>query len=212
MSPLNPKPYAFAVAGLQTADLLPGQFRQQRQVNRTIYVWATLVLASGSIFAGTLLAFWAQAKQTESEQTRLIADAAPLKQVRDDVVRMQSDVEALRTACSLVESAKPSDELLQTLAAIMVISNDFDQDVIIDSINVRLALEYPQTESTTPTWAESDLSIMMSFPDEHVQVDWIDRLGKSDRIEKPTIQHEQQIAESMRATLTATPVAITDLP
>tara|TARA_R110002049_G_scaffold27321_3_gene94419 strand:+ start:58041 stop:58679 length:639 start_codon:yes stop_codon:yes gene_type:complete len=197
---------------LSAMDLLPQRFREQRQIHRTAYLWSGLSLLSLALLVGTVAALWAHAKNVESQQTQLLADAAPLQVVRQDVIRMQAEVESLRFACTLAESAKPHDELVQLLAALTLASHDFEDSILIDSVDIHLPLESPTDQSSRPDWAKASMKVTADVDNDRTMAQWLDRLNASDRIHEPMIADNDAEQRQLSRSIEATPIVIGDLP
>ena len=164
------------------------------------------------------IVIWAKAKQLESQEIKLIADAAPLADIRDKAQHLRGEIGSLELACALVESAKPNDDLLQSLAAMTVATESIQEDLRIESLDMRLPLETPREASTQlhPKWADAELAITANFNNPELLERWLQQIRLSDRILDVVVQENGnrsgEVSINAETTIMATPVATRMLP
>ncbi|MCP4889789.1 MAG: hypothetical protein GY904_24680 [Planctomycetaceae bacterium] len=113
--------------------------------------------------------------------------ALPIRQLRADVIALQSQNRQCSQWCDLVHSAKPDDSALQTLAGIAGTLQSADQTILIDALELRLPVETGPLAKSKPL-----LSVDLRSADLASRRSWLNRLEHLDRIESFAI--EQQTA------------------
>lgn len=212
---------AQSYGALEQYDLLPPSYREQNRARQLFYSWTTVVGALMAILIGVSLATWNQVNHRRQRNRRIASAAIPLLQLRSDVNAMQKHNQQLSSWCDAVESAKPDDDLLQTLAAIASASQPLAEPIVIDSIQLRLATESPPTEDEVPQWARPLLRITTRHRDRQSLDHWLEQLNQKDRIRSASIDLESRkslqpsrvsFGNDFSVTVTANPISTHVLP
>jgi hypothetical protein len=193
-------------------DLLPPRFRQQRKTRHTLVCWAVINLALSAILIASFSAVWATAKRIATDEAQRIEAARPLLRLRDEIRQLEQDLAKHRKACTLVESARPDDSLLQVVAAVTAASQTDDHRLLVDAIGVTLPLEAVGDKATPPDAPDAGLLIDGSVQDKDTLDRWIERLHTSDRLRSIELRQagRRLLRQSIR--VTATPLSTRLLP
>jgi hypothetical protein len=175
----SPAPQPSAGSG----QLLPPQFFARRHTRRVFCVWFFVVVSLSAAMIGVLTPVWLRGKQIRNQNARMIAESQPLSDLRRKT--QLQEVENTRQAqwSQWVESAKPDDSLLQTMAAIAVATKPAESGIEIESLEIHLPLEYPADFQQPPSWAAPRLSLTAHVNDGLTVRAWLDRINASDRID-----------------------------
>jgi hypothetical protein len=168
---------------VQECELLPRTYFVRRHAARVLSLWGFIVVSLATTGCGLLVPLWMQGKRTREYHSRLIADAVPLAELRRRTQLMEAENERNAEWCVVLESAKPDDSLLQTLAAIAKATQAAETGIEINSLEIQLPLEYPARYTQPPRWAAPQLSISATVSDGITARKWLERMSASDRIE-----------------------------
>jgi hypothetical protein len=124
--------------------------------------------------------------QERQRNEQIAATAIPLLDLRRDVFRLQKENDQRDQWCQWVEAARPDDDVLQTLATITVASQTENRAIMIDSLDLRQAIELPSSATKMPDWAIPRIAIEARIRAEAIQP-WLDRLNSFDRIDAAAI-------------------------
>lgn len=210
---------------LEGIDLLPPSFRYENRVRQVVCSWLTVICALVAILSGVSVATIFRVHQERQTNQQLAATAIPLMDLRRDVCRLQRENNQRDQWCRLADAARPADDLLQTLAAISAASQTPDRAIMIDSLDVRQAIEFPESAKQTPPWATGRIVIQARMPAEAIRP-WLDRLVSSDRVEAASTATESDFDtnsqlrtessflrdEAQPINITATPLSTRVLP
>ena len=146
--------------------------------------------------------------------------ALPIRQLRQDVIALQSRNRQRTQWCALVDSAKPDDSVLQTVAGIAMTLQPADHDILIDRLHLRLPVEIASSDDSRE-WSLPLLSIDLRSKNSVAQRRWLDQIEQLDRIERLAFDSQETTAGDssrfgpnglQRLQLNATPVATRVLP
>jgi hypothetical protein len=152
---------------------------------------------------------------------RIASTAIPLMDLRRDVIRLQQETNQRNQWCRWVDSARPDDSALQTLAAVALASQSETNDIVIDALHLRMPIEFSATAKATPAWAIPHVSVSARIASPGMVDQWVDQLNAVDRIEAASVvvndrdskrDSLQTAGEINRVELTATPLATRVLP
>jgi len=183
--------------------------------------WLTIVCTLSVTLCGVTVATILRKHRVHNANVQLASIAIPLMDLRSDVIRLQDENDRRNQLCQRVESTRPDDGVLQTLAALAVASQSQTHETIIDSVHVRLPVEFPITAKETPAWAVPQISISARITTDVKINQWIDDLNSFDRIEAVSIvaddhdSADEQLEMNdviRRVRLSATPIATRVLP
>ena len=170
----------------ESTELLPTRFFVRRRAIRVLGIWGCLVVTLFATTCGVLVPVWMRARRTRANNACLIAESQPLAELRQKSWLMDQENERRAKWNEWVESAKPDDSLLQTLAAVAEATNTVETGIEIDSLEIQLPLEYPAKVKQPPRWAAPQLLITAKVSDGSSTRTWLQRLNASDRIEDAT--------------------------
>lgn len=198
-------------------DLLPPSFHYHDRVRKLIRSWVMVVCMLAATLCAVTIATFLRIRHNHRTNLRIASAAIPLMQLRSDVIQLQESTALRERWCQWVESARPGDDMLQTLAAIAKASRSDSRQIMIDSLQVRLPIEFPATTKETPTWATPLLSVSARFAADDALTLWLDQLKSLDRIEPASIDESRQGSSDpedgfRRVQLTATPRATRVMP
>ncbi len=211
-----------ATYSLQQFDLLPPSFRYQHRLRKVLCGWVTLVCLLIAVLIGVTVITIMRTLHENRTNQQIASTAIPLLDLRRDVFRLQGDNKQRQQWCRWVESTRPDDSMLQVLAAIAAASQirdpsqTGDQQITVDSVALRLPMEFPISASEPPAWAVPFITIVARPTSLDVVQPWVERLSSFDRIAAASIaadtnetvsdvRLEKKKIQSVQ--LTATPVA-----
>ena len=205
---------------LNQFDLLPPSFRYRNRVRQILCSWITIVCMLLAILCGVIAATTFSIHRDHRMNEQIASTAIPLIDLRRDVIKLQDENNQRKQWCEWVETTRPDDSALQTLAAIAVASQNGTQEAIIDSLHLRLPIEYPISAAQTPSWAVPRIAISARITTDQAVQPWIDRLNSIDRIEAAAAVADSNMpagkriesSDIGRVQLTATPLATRVLP
>ena len=122
-------------------NLLPHAFGQRRQLRKFVFSWLSLNVSLFAILIAVSCAELLQVQQTLTHRQSIIQRAAPLKKLEQTTDQQRSDNHELAISVHLLESVKPDDSLLQTVAAIASGLNKANLKAPIESMHVVLPTE-----------------------------------------------------------------------
>lgn len=168
-------------------DLLPDQYRIDQQLRATRFIWMMILGALTAVFICSAIAEAIKHRFETQRRGHLIANAFPVVALRQQILQQSLQQSSEIEFIEAVESAKPSDELLQTLAGITSKSCRADRSIEIEFIKLRLPLEYTQQASTTdqslvPTWATGNLLISAVAKSSTEARRWTQQIKQLERI------------------------------
>ncbi len=122
-------------------DLIPVEFRNEVDARRIRGVWIFLIAMLAILLGHFVFTDWLRVEVANRCARLMAAKVGPIIDIRAAAIT-QSEAN-LRTAKSIdqIQSARPDDSLLQTLASVTVAAKPFHDDILIDSIDIRLPLE-----------------------------------------------------------------------
>lgn len=177
-------------------DLLPSEFRDEVEASRVRGFWI-LSFSLLCIGLGHLLMTDLFRHETDRRfQTMLQAKVAPILQVRDEARRQLANQSTRLRWIEQVETARPDDCLLQTLAAVsLAVAPDADQ-VLVDSIEISLATELPVSLPSPTNTLDTQQQDVVTVPAMVINgrsgsdavANLISRLNAQPRVEKMTVE------------------------
>jgi hypothetical protein len=195
-------------------NVLPPSFSYQQRVRSSFYSWLSIVGTLAVILVAVILASLLRRSEIKQRNEQIVASALPLISLRQDVQRLETFNEQCEQACRAVETAQPDDSLLQTIAAIAVVSESAQPGILVDSVQLRLPIEYPESP-TAPSWAEPILAISARVINAEAASSWGDQLNELDRIANAVVESDSAVAGPTGLTqihVKATPLATRVLP
>ena len=201
-------------------SLLPLAFTSSLRLRRVFIAWFVVVSVAISVLGSVSAVLALRMRRTRHANEQLAAAAIPLMNLRRDVIRQRAENHKRSQWCDIVESARPSDDALQTLAAIAIRT---DPQILIDTVHLRLPVEYTGPAESMPQWATPTLELSARIPQAKPVARWIQELTRSDRIHNMQLQDDdlQQTKTNsarissdatQRVNLAATPLASGVLP
>ena len=181
---------------LDAFDLLPRSFCYQSRIRQALCGWLTILCALVAILCGVATATAMRTHRTRQMRKQMAAAAIPLLDLRRDVIRLQQENSQRNQWCQAVEASRPDDSLLQTLAAIAAASRGVHHDILIDTLHLRVPIEYPLSAENTPDWAIPLLAITAHVLTDDAVQQWVDRLNRCDRIESASIHAATELAQA----------------
>ncbi|TWU59895.1 hypothetical protein Poly51_01680 [Rubripirellula tenax] len=218
----SPTASATAATMLRSFELLPPTYRYEQFLTAVRLGYLTVIAALTAIFVSAAAATTMRRTAQQHRHQTIASEAVPLMAMRQAVMRLQTENERRSGLCQQVQSAKPNDDILQTVAAIAASTADFDDTISIDSLHVRLPIEFEtdSTQSTAPkipTWASPHLNVLAKVADTATALQWLDRMNAHPRISSattldalPTVEENQLLRFPI--TIKANPIASGTLP
>jgi hypothetical protein len=206
---------------LNRFDLLPPSFHYHDRVRQVICSWLTIICMLSVTLCAVAVATLLRKHRVHRANVRLAAAAIPLMDLRRDVIRLQQDNNQRNQWCQWVDSARPDDSVLQTLAAVAFASQSETDDIVIDALHLRMPIEFSATAKATPAWAIPHVSVSARITNSDMVDRWVNQLNAVDRIEAASMvvndrdskrESLQTVEEINRVELTATPLATRVLP
>jgi hypothetical protein len=173
---------------LVSLDLLPISYRRRARARQVIRSWFTVVAILVAVFF-VVLAKSIRSAYLRTERNAKIGWAAlPIRQLREDVIVLQSRNRQRSQWCNLVHSAKPDDSALQALAGIAGTLRQADRAIFIDTLQLRLPVETGPLAKLPPL-----LSMDLRSKDLSSRRSWLDRLEHLDRIESFDVEQRHAV-------------------
>lgn len=184
-------------------NLLPPAFIDTVRLRRVFFVWFVVVCSCFAALVSISIVLTMYYQQERQSNEQLAAVAIPLMDLRRDVLRLRAENHRRNEWCGYVESARPCDDMLQSLAAV---ATNTDDSILIDSIHVRLPVEYTREFETAPDWAMAKLELLARVPLTSSVSDWTSKLMTSDRIQDADLKEADDLEQinSLRTPLNAT--------
>lgn len=213
---------------LHQFDLLPPSFRYRHRLHGVFCGWVALICFLIAVLVGGTAVTIMRTLQTNRTNQQIASTALPLLDLRRKVFHLQESNKQRQQWCRWVESTKPDDSMVQVLAAVAAASQasdssrastqarTSDRQITIDSVSLRLPLEFPISSSEPPAWAVPFLTIIARPTSTDLVQPWVERLNGFDRIAAVSLADDtnERVSklqstneEDMSVRLTATPVA-----
>ncbi len=201
----------------QQYEMLPPRFVNQRRLRHVLYGWLATTITSATVFGGIAVAATLRSHQEQQERQQVVTASLPLFQLRREIAVMNQDNAKRRNWCAWVETTKPSDDLFQTMAAVVdastsVVQASESEQIKIDKLQVKLPLEYPHDSETIPAWALPSLSVTARTGSTIAAKEWVEAMNASDRIDSAEMDAPALDRENAQVIINATPVATQVLP
>lgn len=166
-------------------NLLPRTHQYQTRVRQLIRSWLGVLSVLVATLAGVAIATLVERHRLKLARHQLATTAEPLLELRQQVSLIQEDSARLSRLCELVETSRPNDDLLQTIAAIA--SSTKAEELLVDSVRIRLPSE---TKSAEP--ANSAEIVIEAHVDSDATESWLRELKNSKRIATPKVVEHQK--------------------
>ncbi len=190
---------SLAMNSIRQLDLLPETFRDEVETSRARGFWI-LAFSLLSIGLGHLVLTDLFRHETNRRfETRLRAKVEPVLQIREEARRHLTDHASKRRWLEQVETARPDDCLLQTLAAVTIAVGPNADQIMIDSIDISLATELPANSSSPQNTPDTERPDLMTTPaivisarsDTNTAANLVSRLSEQPRIDNVTLEPSQ---------------------
>lgn len=173
--------------GWQDFELLPPSYRARRQSQRALHRWSALLLVLLTVTIGSSVSLWMRGRRMILRNTALVERADPLRQLRQKSELLEVENLILERWCTWVESAKPDHSVVQVLGAVALATHPNgpmpqDEHLEVQSIEVKLPLEYDDAAPRAPTWAEPKFALTVKAHSRDVLMPWNDRMEKIGRL------------------------------
>ena len=196
----------------RSIQLLPPRFFARRHNRRVFWLWLFVVVSLSSATIGVLTPVWLRGKRIRTQNARLIAESQPLSDLRRKTQLLQLETARQAKWSLWVESAKPDDSLLQTMAAVAEATKPAESGIEIESLEIQLPLEYPANFQRPPHWAAPQLSLTAQVADGITARGWLARLNASDRIEGASSKLASGSWQGSKIQIDAKPLSTCVLP
>ncbi|MGB7328489.1 MAG: hypothetical protein WBD31_26670 [Rubripirellula sp.] len=217
-------------SSLRSFDLLPASFGHQQKLRQVRLGYAAVIVALLAVFVATAIATMVRRTQRYRIHQQIAAEAMPLIQLRQQVLQIQASNEKRMQWIRQVESARPSDDLLQTIDSFAAASADFLPAIALQTLHVRLPVEYEvnqvaeksakpnkTTQVSPPAWSTPKLDAIAAVGAGTPVDRWLVQLNQRPRISSATeigVQSEPDPADQLDrpVTIKATPITTRVLP
>ena len=174
-------------------NLLPPAIAETVRLRRNFFVWFVVVSSALAVLISTMIVVGMHYQQSRQRNEQLVAAAIPLMDLRQDVIQLRAENHRRNQWCDFVESAKPNDDVLQSLAAIAARTDD---TVLIDTVLVRLPVEHAGDVDSPPEWSLPKLEVTARVPLANSVSGWVERLSQSDRIQTPVLTEDNDLEQA----------------
>ncbi|QEF99695.1 hypothetical protein Mal15_37610 [Stieleria maiorica] len=173
--------------GWQDFELLPPSYRSRRHAEQAFHKWSGVLLVLLSITVGSSIALWMRGRRLIAKNADLVTQSAPIAELRRKTQLLEAENAVLEKWCSWVESAKPDDSVAQVMGAVTLATHPGpalpqQQHLDVQSIEIKLPLEYDASLKEPPNWAASRFTLTVMANSRDVLMPWNDRLEKSGRL------------------------------
>lgn len=188
----SPDPIAGSVStdslgGWQDFELMPPHYRAQRHAEQTLCIWTTVLIILLSVTVGSSIALWLRGRQRVRRHAKIVSMAKPIGDLRRKAQVLETENVLLEQWCRWVESAKPDDSLVQVLGAVTLATHPDEKatrenQLDVQSIEVKLPREYDSSSPKPPAWAAAKFSLSAIANGRDLLMPWNERLEKSGRL------------------------------
>ena len=112
-------------------NLLPPAIAKTVRLRRVFLAWFVIVSSAFAVLVSTVIVVGLNCQKLRQRNEQLAAAAMPLMDLRRDVIQLRVENERRNQWCDYVETAKPNDDMLQSLTAIAARTDDA---VLIDTV------------------------------------------------------------------------------
>ena len=126
---------------LAAFDLLPPAFYHGHKIRQVAAVWVTIGVSLIAALCAVGLDTVVRIERDARTRSQLVATAIPLLELRERVIILRNANAEQTKWCRWVDSARPHDDVLQTLAVLAQASDGMEELVKVDRIQVRLPVE-----------------------------------------------------------------------
>lgn len=173
-------------------NLLPPAIAKTVRLRRVFFAWFVIVSSAFAVLVSTVIVVGLNCQKLRQRNEQLAAAAMPLMDLRRDVIQLRVENERRNQWCDYVETAKPNDDMLQSLTAIAARTDDA---VLIDTVFLRLPVEHGGDMDSPPEWAMPKLELTARVPLASSASGWVERLSQSDRIQSPVLTDDNDLVQ-----------------
>jgi hypothetical protein len=194
--------------------MLPREYKLRRRLDNVRYGWVTVVSSLAAIFLVSLYASWRQHRLTTAHQSRLLAAAEPVQELRSTAVSLEQVNETRRRLCRLAESSRPDDSLLQTLAAVSSAVREAGPVIDVLSIHVELPREGARASEPGDGAAAPGGAVAVRCRCDRFETAerFSKTLAATGRVESTSVRVDPDKSDSSVTMVIATPLVPTVLP
>ncbi|TWT93978.1 hypothetical protein [Stieleria varia] len=201
----------------QQLDLYPLHYRLLRQAKRAVLLWTAAVFGLAAILIGNLTLQWRANAQQQARDQEIVAASSSVNQLRRIVTVLESDNARRRQWVQWVETAKPDDSLLQSLAVVTAATHpatpqNAEQHLDVQRVSIKLPVEYPASADATPNWAQPSLSVVAITKSRGQAMEWMERVAESPRVRQVDVSTPNGKWSEAVAKLSGQPVSTKVLP
>ncbi|WP_182870376.1 hypothetical protein [Stieleria mannarensis] len=176
-----------SLGGWQDFELLPPSYRSRRHAGQAFQKWSGVLLVLLSITVGSSIALWMRGQRLIAKNADLVTQSAPIAELRRKTQLLEAENALLEKWCSWVESAKPDDSVAQVMGAVTLATHPGpalppQQHLDVQSIDIKLPLEYDASLKEPPNWATPRFTLTVMANSRDVLMPWNDRLEKTGRL------------------------------
>lgn len=185
-------------------QLLPDRFVKRTSARRLFQFWSALLLVLFVVQCGVTIGFWARGQKLQARNADLVMKSKSLRDVQNETVRMEHEIQRRNDWINAIDSAKPDDAVLQTLLAVAAATKPVQDTASVDSIHINLPLEH-SADATELNEALPHLAIRATIqidPDNRTNGDlqsitaWVETLNQSERIETAVLQQSLSLSNA----------------
>ncbi|QDV43343.1 hypothetical protein Enr13x_31980 [Stieleria neptunia] len=205
------------LGGWQDFELMPPHYRARRHAEQAFQKWSVVLLVLLSITVGSSVTLWLRGRRTIAKNAVLVEQAQPIAELRRTTRLLKTENALLEKWCTWVESAKPDDSVAQVLGAVAQATHPGPkvpaaQHLDVQSIEVKLPLEYDVSLKEPPSWAVPRVSLTAVANSRDVLMPWNDRLEQSGRLQEVQLNTPGGAWREALIQVTAQPLSSTLLP
>ncbi|MCS7467892.1 hypothetical protein NZK35_14660 [Stieleria sp. ICT_E10.1] len=205
------------LGGWQDFELMPPRYRSRRHAEQAFQKWSVVLLVLLSITIGSSVTLWLRGRRTIAKNAVLVEQAQPIAELQRATRLLETENALLEKWCTWVESAKPDDSVAQVLGAVTRATHPgpkvpATQHLDVQSIEIKLPLEYDLSLKEPPSWAVRRVSLAAVANSRDVLMPWNDRLEKSGRLQDVQLTTPAGVWREALIQVSAQPLSSTLVP
>ncbi len=205
--------FALPSSFVRQLDLLPCEFYEEVETNRVRGWWAFVLTLLLIGFGNLVLTDWLRAESSRRYAKLLKDKVAPVLEIRNQALQQSVMNQKLQRWIGHVESARPDDSLVQTLAAVTTAVRTQSREAMVDSIEIALPTEIVAISSAADDSPNAHphtvgkLAIDLRVSQTEIVQQLLARLAEQPRLDDVSVQGDTVAGDGTRLKIYAVPQA-----
>lgn len=208
--------------GWQSFELMPPRYRTSREAQLTFFSWLTIVAILLTVTSGSAVLIWIKGQQKRISDNRLASIARPIRELKLKADLLEAENALNAKWVQWVSSARPDDSILQIMASVAIATHGDatsdqaiqgeDAHLDVQTIHIKLPLEYSGNAPKPPTWAEPSFSVSAIAKKRSLVMSWSDRLEDIGRLTNVKLNSPAGAWRQAQVQVDAMPLSTRTLP